>query len=68
MRLYFVHVHLLEGSLQDLKVLNVLVLELRAEFHLLHRDGACNTVQCSAVQCSAVQCSAVQCSAVQCSA
>ncbi len=29
-----VHVHLLEGGLQQLEVVDVLVLQLRAEFHL----------------------------------
>lgn len=34
---HFVHAHLFEGRLQDFEVLNVLVLQIGAEFDSLHR-------------------------------
>ena len=35
---HFVNIHLLEGSLKDFEVLDVLVLQLCCELHLLHLD------------------------------
>ena len=35
---YFVDIHLLEGSLKDFEVLDVLVFQLGCELHLLHLD------------------------------
>ena len=39
---YLVNVHLLEGGLQDLEILNVLVLQIGLQLHLPHHYGAWN--------------------------
>ena len=36
---HLIHIHLLEGGLQDLEVLNVLVLQIGPQLNLLHLDG-----------------------------
>ena len=36
---YLIHVHLLECSLQQLEVVNVLVLQISLEFHPLQHEG-----------------------------